>query len=153
SKEEQAKLKRARGICAHLVNADPTSVPICHPMRWAGSWHRKAAPRLTEIVACNPDVELNLDEALALLEPLAPTSPPTSSTPAHPGGAWDTLGSNILAGQKLHFSIARLAMKLLRGGTPEVMVVQTLRMLMDSSTAPHDDRWQERYDDIPRAVS
>src|SRR5262249_55682638 len=153
SKEEQAKLKRARQICADLVNADPTSIPICHPIRWAGSWHRKSTPRLTEIIACNPDVELNLDEALALLEPLAPTPPPTSNTAAQPGGAWDTLGSNILAGKNLHHSIARLAMKLLRGGTPEVMVVTTLRMLMDASQAPRDDRWQERYDDIPRAVA
>src|SRR5262249_47781755 len=60
---------------------------------------------------------------------------------------------NILAGKKLHDSIMRLAMKLLRGGTPEVMAVQTLRMLMDASTAPRDDRWQARYDDIPRAVA
>src|SRR5215831_6399734 len=153
SKEEQAKLKRARQICADLVNADPTSIPICHPIRWAGSWHRKSTPRLTEIVACNPDAEIGLDEALALLEPLAPTPPPTNNRAAQPGGAWDTLGGNILAGEKLHFSIARLAMKLLRGGTPEVMAVQTLRMLMDASQAPRDDRWQERYDDIPRAVA
>jgi hypothetical protein len=153
SKEEQTKLKRAREICAHLVNADPTSIPICHPIRCPGSWHRKGTPRLTEIVVCNPDIEIELGEALALLEPLAPTPPPTSNRAAQPGGAWDALGSNILAGKDLHISIARLAMKLLRGGTPEVMVVQTLRMLMDASQAPRDDRWQARYDDIPRAVA
>src|SRR5215831_14902326 len=85
SKDEHAKLKRAREICAHLVNADPTSIPICHPIRWAGSWHRKSTPRLTEIVACNPDIEIKLDEALALLEPLAPTPPPASNRAAQPG--------------------------------------------------------------------
>src|SRR5215831_278973 len=153
SKDEHARLKRAREICALLVNADPTSIPICHPIRWAGSWHRKNNPRLTEIIACDPDIEIELDEALALLEPLAPTPPPTNNRVAPPGGAWDTLGSNILAGKDLHNSISRLAMKLLRGGTPEVMVVTTLRMLMDASQAPRDDRWQARYDDIPRAVA
>jgi hypothetical protein len=85
SKDEHTQLKRAREICAHLVNADPTSIPICHPIRWAGSWHRKNNPRLTEIVACNPDIEIKLDEALALLEPLAPTPPPTSNHAAQPG--------------------------------------------------------------------
>jgi hypothetical protein len=44
-------------------------------------------------------------------------------------------------------------MKMLRGGTPEVMAVQTLRMMMDASQAPRDDRWHDRYDDIPRAVA
>jgi hypothetical protein len=151
SKNEHVRLKRAREICAHLVNADPTSIPICHPIRWAGSWHRKGTPRLTKIVACNPDIEIELDATLALLEPLAPTPPPTNNRVATPGGAWDTLGSNILAGKDLHLSIARLAMKLLRGGTPEVMAVQTLRMLMDASQAPRDDRWQARYDDVPRS--
>src|SRR5262249_21785734 len=97
SKDEDARLKGAREICALLVNADPTSIPICHPIRWAGSWHRKNNPRLTEIVACNPDIEIKLDEALAKLEPLAPTQPPTSSRAAQPGGGWDALGGNILA--------------------------------------------------------
>jgi hypothetical protein len=61
--------------------------------------------------------------------------------------------SNIVAGKSLHASIARLAMKMLRGGTPEVMAVQMLRGIMDTSQTPHDERWQDRYDDIPRAVA
>ena len=44
-------------------------------------------------------------------------------------------------------------MKLLRGGTPEVMAVQMLRAMMDASQAPRDDRWRDRYADVPRAVS
>ena len=72
-RDDLVKLKRVREICAHLVGADPTSIPICHPIRWPGSWHRKAQPRLTEIVACNPDIEIDLAAALAKLEPLAPT--------------------------------------------------------------------------------
>jgi Virulence-associated protein E-like domain len=151
--DDLIKLKRVRQICADLVNADPTSIPVCHPIRWPGSWHRKKAPRLTEIVACDPDIEIELTDALAKLEPLAPTPPPSNNRAAQPGGEWDTLGGNILAGKNLHVSIARLAMKMLRGGTPEVMAVQTLRMMMDASQAPRDDRWQDRYDDIPRAVS
>jgi hypothetical protein len=151
--DDLTKLKRVRQICADLVNADPTSIPICHPIRWPGSWHRKGQPRLAEIVAYNPDIEIELVEALARLEPLAPTPPRADNRAAQPGGEWDTLGGNILAGKNLHVSIARLAMKMLRGGTPEVMAVQTLRMMMDASRAPRDERWQARYDDIPRAVA
>src|SRR5262249_8580149 len=32
-------------------------------------------------------------------------------------------------------------------------VVQVLRGLMDASQAPRDDRWEDRYRDIPRSVS
>ncbi|MGO8918024.1 MAG: hypothetical protein ACLQJR_19140 [Stellaceae bacterium] len=146
------KLKRAREICAHLVGADPTSIPISHPIRWPGSWHRKAQPRLTEIVACNPDIEIELDAALAKLEPLAPTPPRADNRAAQPGGEWDVLTANILAGKSLHNSITRLAMKLLRGGTPEVIAVQMLRAMLDNSQAPRDDRWRDRYAGVPRAV-
>ena len=151
--DELTRLKRVREICAHLVGADPTSIPICHPIRWPGSWHRKAQPRLTEIVACDPDVEIDLAATLAKLEPLAPAPARTDNRAAQPGGEWDVLTTNILAGKSLHLSIARLAMKMLRGGTPEVMAVQMLRGMMDASQAPRDDRWRDRYVDIPRAVS
>ena len=120
-RDDLVKLKRVREICARLVGADPTSIPICHPIRWPGSWHRKDQPRLTEIVACNPDVEIELADALAKLEPLAPAPPRTNNRAAQPGGEWDTLTSNILLGKNLHASISRLAMKMLRGGTPEVI--------------------------------
>ena len=99
-RDDLVKLKRVREICARLVGADPTSIPICHPIRWPGSWHRKDQPRLTEIVACNPDVEIELADALAKLEPLAPAPPRTNNRAAQPGGEWDTLTSNILAGQE-----------------------------------------------------
>jgi hypothetical protein len=151
--DELTRLKRVREICAHLVGADPTSIPICHPIRWPGSWHRKAQPRLTEIVACDPDIEIDLAAALAKLEPLAPSPPRADNRSAQPGGEWDVLTANILAGKSLHNSITRLAMKMLRGGTPEVMAVQMLRAMLDASQAPRDDRWRDRYAGIPRAVS
>jgi hypothetical protein len=89
--DDLVKLKRVREICAGLVGADPTSIPICHPIRWPGSWHRKNQPRLTEIVACDPDIEIDLTDALAKLEPLAPTPPPTDNRAPQPGGDWGTL--------------------------------------------------------------
>ena len=156
-KEQLAKLKRAREIAAHLVGADPTTVPICHPMRWAGSWHRKAEPRPCEIIpsASNFDHEIDLDEALAKLEPFAPAPAPSSgngAAPPQPGGDWDVLVANILRGEGLHKSITRLAMKLLASGMSEPAAVNHLRALMVQSQAPRDERWQKRFEYIPRAV-
>jgi hypothetical protein len=67
SENELAKLKRARTIACRIAGGDPTSNSVCHPMRWPGSWHRKAEPRLCEIETLNDDVEINLDDALAAL--------------------------------------------------------------------------------------
>jgi hypothetical protein len=66
--DEHALLKRARRAAATLVGADMTAVPINHPLRWPGSWHRKAGPRLAIIKAGNPAAEIHLNEALEQLE-------------------------------------------------------------------------------------
>jgi hypothetical protein len=154
--EQLEKLKRAREIAAHLVGADPTTAPICHPLRWPGSWHRKAQPRPCEIIAeaSNFDHEIDLDEALKKLEPFAPAVPAggNGTYTVLPGGDWGELEGKIVRGENLHESINRLAMKMLKGGAPEVIAVQILRGLMEVSQAPRDQRWQARYDGIPRAV-
>jgi putative DNA primase/helicase len=71
--EDQALLKRARTLACELIGADATSKPAVHPMRWAGTWHRKdpGSPRLARIVEHNPDAEVALGDALAELEGLA----------------------------------------------------------------------------------
>ena len=61
--------------------------------------------------------------------------------------------ANILAGKGLHESINRMAASLVSSGAHGGSVVNTLRALMESSAAPRDGRWQDRYNDIPRAVS
>jgi hypothetical protein len=53
-------LKQARDIAARLVGGDPSNKPVCHPIRWPGSWHRKAEPVLCEIETANPDQEVDL---------------------------------------------------------------------------------------------
>ena len=40
----------------------------------------------------------------------------------------------------------------MRGGTDGGVAVNILRGLMNGSTVPHDERWQDRYDNIPRQV-
>jgi hypothetical protein len=71
--EGHALLKRARTLACELVGADATSKPAVHPMRWAGTVHRKNpdAPRLCRIVEENPGAEIALEHALDELEGLA----------------------------------------------------------------------------------
>jgi hypothetical protein len=57
-------LKEANKLAAILAGGDPTGVPLVHPLRWAGSVHRKAEPRLARIIEYNPEVEITLAEAL-----------------------------------------------------------------------------------------
>jgi hypothetical protein len=73
---------------------------------------------------------------------------------AQPEGSpdWNVLVANILSGTNLHESIRDLACKLVRSGMHPGAAVHMLRALMRASSIPHDDRWRERYDDIPRQV-
>lgn len=83
--------------------------------------------------------------------------------PAHPTEAgkinghdptnWGLLVDNVVQSRQLHDSLRDLAGKLIASGMGDGAVVNVLRALMDSSNAPHDERWRARYDDIPRAVA
>ena len=59
----------------------------------------------------------------------------------------------IIQGRALHESLNRAAASLVASGAHGGAVVNTLRALMESSQAPRDDRWRDRYNDIPRSVS
>ena len=68
-----AKVKRANRLLAILHGSDPTAAPSSHPMRLPGSLHTKDKndPRLCCIIGGSPEAEIDLDEALELLEDAA----------------------------------------------------------------------------------
>jgi hypothetical protein len=66
---------------------------------------------------------------------------------------WASLLANIHGGHELHDSICTLAAKLITAGMGDAAAINFLRGAMDSTTTPHDARWRERYDEIPRAVA
>ena len=68
------------------------------------------------------------------------------------GTDWGPLLANIHAGHELHDSIRDLAGKLIFSGMDGGAATNILRAAMEACTEPHDERWQDRYDDIPRAV-
>lgn len=99
--DEHAGLKQARRLATLLVGGDPSAVPLVHPLRWPGSWHRKAEPRLAWIVAYRPDREIHLDDAVDLLDGAvgqAGLKPPQSDAPASmPGSPADATDLLALA--------------------------------------------------------
>ena len=66
--------------------------------------------------------------------------------------SWTGLVANILTGRDLHNSIRNLAASVVASGVNETAAERLLHALMQSSTVPHDARWQDRYDDIVRAI-
>jgi hypothetical protein len=166
--ERLKQLKQARDIAARIVGADPSNKPVCHPIRWPGSWHRKAEPVLCEIAVNNPDVEIDLDAALAALRAALPQEQQPKgngkaggTSAQHEGweeeagasGAdWTSAIASIITGESYHAALVSLAAKMTTAGMGDGAAVNMLRGLMDASTAPRDSRWQTRYDDIPRAV-
>src|SRR5262249_41134362 len=68
---DHARLYEARALAAEIVGADKTAVALVHPLRWAGSWHRKTdTPRLVRLKA-RPESEIELGEALERLREAA----------------------------------------------------------------------------------
>src|SRR5437868_6349360 len=65
------KLREARELASLIVRSDPTAKPSVHPLRWPGSWHKKGEPRLAQIAGINAEIEVDLDNALAMLHDTA----------------------------------------------------------------------------------
>jgi hypothetical protein len=69
--DDHIKLKRCRRLACAIAGGDPSAISLVHPLRLAGSWHRKAEPRLTRIVELNPDAEIDVHDALEKLREAA----------------------------------------------------------------------------------
>jgi hypothetical protein len=166
--ERLKQLKQARDIAARIVGGDPSNKPVCHPIRWPGSWHRKAEPVLCEINFNNPDIEIDLGTALAALRAALPQEQqPKPNGKAASAGAqregcgeeaagaaadWSGAIASVITGESYHAALVSLAAKMITACMGDGAAVNMLRGLMEASTAPRDARWQARYDDIPRAV-
>ena len=67
-----------------IAGGDASAVPMVHPLRWAGSVHRKHKPRLACIVAYNPEVEITLADALERLRGAAGASQQAAGPSSQP---------------------------------------------------------------------
>lgn len=75
-----------------------------------------------------------------------------SAQAGDPAKDWQQLVDDIRAGHELHANTRDLAAKMVRSGMDGGAIVNFLRGLMNSSAAPRDQRWQDRFDDLPRQV-
>lgn len=176
---EHDLLKRARSLAARLVDADCTNIPLVHPIRWAGSVHRKGEPRLARIVVCNEAIEIDLQDALERLEEAGGEPDYNGADEAFVGSVGgesegcenyadgehkktSALIAEILSGANYHAPLVALAMRYILAGAVPGQVVETLRGIMLAVPLDVRDlkggvaqpgRWQARYTDIPRLVS
>jgi hypothetical protein len=65
---------------------------------------------------------------------------------------WRMLIDNILHGRSLHDSINSLASMLVVAGMQPGAAVHLIAALLEQADIPHDQRWESRYRDIPRAI-
>ena len=112
---------------------------------------------LCRIEERNPDIEIDLDTALAALESAIPADKTNGAdSRPHTGSEdWAPLIQKVLTAESFHEPLTVLAMKMLVAGMGDQAATNMLRGLMDNAAGEHDpQRWQDRYDnDIPHAVS
>jgi hypothetical protein len=77
---------------------------------------------------------------------------PTQDTDAAGAADWQYLLDNIREGRALHDSLRDLAAKMVTAGMRPGAVVNQLRALLEGSSAARDDRWRDRYNEIPGLV-
>ena len=77
-------LKEANRLATMLAGGDPTAIPLVHPLRWPGSWHRKAEPRMACIVESDITREINLAEALGKLREAVKAAKPKNGHDPEP---------------------------------------------------------------------
>ena len=94
---------RVRALLA-WSGATSTNNPICHPIRWPGSWHRKKEPRLCSTVAVEPDVEIALAAAVAALP-----APPTETRQGRTVEDWMTFLDGRYEGSDRRMAVRRFA--------------------------------------------
>jgi hypothetical protein len=143
-----AKLKRARQLATALVGGDPSNIPACHPIRWPGSWHRKATPRLCEIVDTEHlDNELDLDVALEALEAVAPgpKGGPQPGPQDEPGRLdWDDAFGKIITGAEFHPVLVPLSASLAARAVPEMAARGVLHALLINTQTNDLERIRRR---------
>ena len=156
--EEHRDLKEARALATALVGGDATNVPAVHPIRWPGSWHTKGKPRLCRIDSLNPDAEIHLGDALEALREAAKDLPDavrvetqkdkTRKSEQH----YLNLQDSIRSGEMYHESLVSISARRAANGMNERAIIEELEALMNASEGARDERWETRFNDIPRIV-
>lgn len=122
--------------------------------RESGAWQ-------VQVEYWNPDNRYSLEDAVAIfgldLDELRQAAAQGKAVSTMVEGEQDerlrVLTGNILRGEALHDSLNVMAASLVASGAKGGAVVNILRAMMEASSAARDDRWAQRYQDIPRSVA
>lgn len=154
---ELTKLKHARRLLTGIVSGDATNIPLVHPIRWPGSWHRKviANPRMCRIIEAN-EVAIDLEHATSRLESAAQNRGLIVRT-GQLGERVDDrqtedLVANIASGEEFHPSLVPLAMRFAVMKIPQDLTMAVLKGAMRGGGGPSDPRWVARAAEIPSIV-
>jgi AAA domain len=153
--DDLPKLKALRDLATRIVGGDPSNKPICHPIRWPGSWHRKSEPRLCEIASMDIDHELDIATALEILGALTKNLRPTPN--GKPNGAgerqrveWEEAFAAILTGRSYHPTLVPLAASMAAWGAPEPVTDNVLRSLLINSGPGDPERERRRVAELAK---
>ncbi len=143
--------------------SDPSGNNACRYVRLPMGRNEKprpTGPYPHQVERWNPAVRYSLADAAAVfgidLDALRQEYTAPRSPAPHDHGQGNTIAeaaANIIHGEALHESVNRFTASCVAQGMPGGAVVNIARTLMQASEAPRDDRWQERFNDIPRAVT
>ena len=126
--------------------------PTTHkPYRWHGGKPGQIARSELPCIGAAEAHQLVDDIAELLVREFNFRVASTSNGAGEPAD-WQLLVANIISGTDFHDSLRDLAASCIARGHTDKETIDLLRGLMNSSTAPHDARWQDRFDEIPRAV-
>jgi AAA domain-containing protein len=151
-------LTEIRKKAATLIGSDPTSITAVHPMRWPGSWHLKAAPRLARTIEFRPEIEISLAAALEKVRKALERAPEifqaSGLAPRPLGPVNETeLEQAIITGATYHAACTSLVGRWAQHGVPFLDAQKRLHDLFDNvPPQARDNRWRARRQDVPKIV-
>ena len=146
-------LTRTRKLATALVGGDPSNVPIVHPIRWPGSWHRKGEPRLCKIESADPDREIVLELALDALENAEVTTEQANgkgATSERSRIEWEEAFRLILSGESYHPTLVPLAASFASWGAPAAVTENVLHCLLTNSRPQDPERARRRDSELAK---
>jgi hypothetical protein len=141
---------------ARLIKADASGNNAVRYCRLpVGRNTKGGAAHEVRLSVWNPDQRLTLEDAAGVfgidLDALEPRQlAPAPAGPAEPD--WAALVQQVVTGEAYHGPLLSLSAKLAASGAGGGAIVNLLRGLMDAAP-DRSDRWQARYNEIPRMVA
>ncbi|MCB1775722.1 MAG: AAA family ATPase [Gammaproteobacteria bacterium] len=144
-------------VLVETYGSDPAAKDRARVLRLAGFFHQKREPHMVCIVEHSSALPYSRDailQALPMPRNQGPEDRATTATTDGPDPEKITrLIHEVMTGENYHDALNRLAASYARRGIPEPDIVAALQaMMLSHRTDGNADRWQARYDDIPRAV-